>query len=196
MPLATRYSPRKYEINEPVATKYSPVKPMSIRISPLRRTTTAGGAYRYESGLSKPDSVTSTSYTRPSLATTSYSSSYNNQYSSGSSAVASGGDGGGNGNDEEFPYLREFSKRLSTLKAEPLYKRNVPFSTSATSRTTTSYSSSRASNYRPVIQRETHWYDSVAQFMARLEEKYALKKKILIWLAILMVVFVVVMVWY
>lgn len=159
------------------------MKPMSIRISPLRRTTLAGGTYRYEPS----DSISKASYSRPSLANTAYNtSSYTSKYATGGSEQ---------GDADDFPYLREFSNRLSTLKAEPLYKRNVPLSTSSTSRTTTSYSSSRSSNYRPVIQRETHWYDPITRFMAQLEEKYALKKKILILVAILILIFVLVMFW-
>lgn len=177
---------------------------MSIRISPLRRTTLAGGTgYRYEPSSAEP--VSSSSYQRPSLAPTSFTSSYSSKYgtnSSASSSVAGSGRGdvaGTGGEEDEFPYLREFSKRLSTLKAEPLYKRtNVPLTTSSTSRTTTTYErsvSGRSSNYRPVIQRETHWYDPITQFLGRAEEKYALKQKILILLAILIFIFVLVMIW-
>lgn len=191
----SRYTSRRFEVNEPKATKYSPVKPMSIRISPLRRTTTGDGTFRYEG--------TSSTYTRPSLAPTSYTSSYNaNRYgTSSAAATGSGGSGAvdGTGDGDEFPYLREFSKRLSTLKAEPLYKRNVPLTTSSTSRTsTTAYSStsSRSSNYRPMLQRESHWYDPLMLFLRNLEDRYALKKKILILLAILVFIFVLVMIWY
>lgn len=165
---------------------------MSIRISPLRNTT---GTYRYESATSNPTTYSS-SYTRPSLATTSYTS----RYTTGGEGRAGAGGGSSNGGEgeEEFPYLREFSKRLSTLKAEPLYKRNTagPLSASSTTRTSTSYSTSRSSNYRPIIQRETHWYDPIVRFLARLEDKYKLKNKILILLALLVVIFLVVMFWY
>lgn len=172
---------------------------MSIRISPLRQTVASGGSYRYDDrSMSKPEPSLRSSYARAPLASSStYNSSYTSRYTTGSSGVAAGGATGA-GDEEEFPYLREFSKRLSTLKAEPLYKRNnAPLSTSSTTRTSTSVytSSGRSSNYRPIIQRETHWYDPIAQFMAGLENKYRLKRKILILLVILIIIFVFVMFW-
>ena len=155
---------------------------MSIRISPLRYTGGGGSSYR------KEEIPASTSiYSRPSLAATSYTSKYATASTTTKAPVG--------GEVDDFPYLREFSARLSTLKAEPLYKRNVPTSSSSLSRSSTAYSS-RTSNLRPVIRRETHWYDPINSFLVRLEEKYALKKKILVLLAILVLIFLVIMFWY
>lgn len=178
---------------------------MSIRISPLRQTTLRRTTYEptTAAGITSGHESASSAYSRPSLATHSYNSpSYTStsKYGRGSTAAADTASSfSRNGDEDEFPYLREFSKRLSTLKAEPIYKRNVPLSTSATSRTTTSSNTaslytSRASYSRPIMtQRESHWYDPVAQFFARMEEKYALKKKILILVVLLMIIFVAVM---
>lgn len=157
---------------------------MSIRISPLRRTALPSGSFQYEPLNHREGS--SSSYSRPSLATTT-TSSYSNRYSGASTQHPD------DKNPDDFPYLREFSKRLSTLKAEPLHKRQSALTSSATTRTTTTYSTSaRTHNYRPV----SHWYDPITQMLARLDEKYALKGKILILLAILVVIFVVVMFFY
>lgn len=186
MPLS-RYSTTRghYEVNAP---EISPVKPMSVRISPLRRTALPGGSFRYEPAPLREGS--SSSYTRPSLATTTSRTSYSTKYSGATQQHD-------DNNPDDFPYLREFSKRLSTLKAEPLHKRQSALTNSGTTRTTTTYTTSgRASNYRPLSHRESHWYDPIMEMLVRLEEKYALKRKILILLAILVVIFVVVMFFY
>ena len=164
-------------------------RPMSVRISPIRNL-------RYGPGSTRRSDITSTSFIRPSAG------SFTNKYSIAEARTTSStADDASTVNPDDFPYLREFSKRLSTLKAEPLHKRRSPLHTSGTSSRTYSSSSvsttHRASYYRPVPRGEQErFYEPVRRFFCQMEEKYALKRKILILLAILVAIFVLVMFFY
>lgn len=154
------------------------IKSYATRDSPLRRTTL--GSYGADGGASRLGTTSTSVFSRPSMA---FSSTYNtSSYSTYKKTVEEEEDQ--TPPLEEFPYLSEFSKRLSRLKADPLieekpYKRESIYRSGAMAR-----KQSSASVWDPVIA-----------LFVRMENQYRLKSKIFILAMVLLAIFVLVLFW-
>lgn len=167
------------------------ISPAVAEILARKRYTIGDGAITSPNAYSRP--TISTSYNRyetsnSGLANRSYATGGQN-YSTASTAYAEDEKDGDIDIESTAPYLSDFTRRLSTLRAEPLAGGN------RSSQTQSIYRSSTTSSSRNPISsasKKTSVVDSAKIFLNALDKKYKVKRNLIIFLTILLLIFIAV----
>lgn len=168
--------------------------PSVSEILARKRYTIGDGAVSSPNAYSRP--TISTSYNRYDSASSGLSNRYatgGQNYSTASTAYARDLEGDDDEDDIDIestaPYLSDFTRRLSTLRAEPLA------GGSRSSQTQSIYRSSTISGSRNPIStttKKTSVIDSAKVFLGALDRKYNVKRNLIIFLTILLLIFIAV----
>lgn len=178
-----------YNTTKASNTDYA-VSPAVAEILARKRYTIGDGAISSPNAYSRP--TISTSYNRYETSNSGLSNRYaigGQNYSTASTANAEDDTEGDIDIESTAPYLSDFTRRLSTLRAEPLAGGSRSSQTQAIYRSSTT-SSSR--NPISTATKKTYVVDSAKIFLGALDRKYNVKRNLIIFLTILLLIFIVV----
>lgn len=179
-----------YNTTKASTTDYA-VSPTVSEILARKRYTIGDGAISSPNAYSRP--TISTSYNRYETSNSGLSNRYatgGQNYSTASTAYAEDDKEDDIDIESTAPYLSDFTRRLSTLRAEPLAGGN------RSSQTQSIYRSSTTSSSRNPIStaaaKKTSVVDSAKIFLGALDRKYKVKRSLIIFLTILLLIFIAV----
>lgn len=166
------------------------VSPAVSEILARKRYTIGDGAVTSPNAYSRP--TISTSYNRYETSNSGLSNRYTSgaqNYSTASTAYAEDDTEGDIDIESTAPYLSDFTRRLSTLRAEPLAGGNRSSETQSIYRSTTGTASR---NPISTATKKTSVAESAKVFLTALDRKYKVKRNLSIFLAIILLIFIVV----
>lgn len=178
-----------YSTTKASTTDYA-VSPAVQEILARKRYTIGDGAISSPNAYTRP--TISTSYNRYETSNSGLSNRYaigGQNYSTASTAYAEDDTEGDIDIESTAPYLSDFTRRLSTLRAEPLAGGNRNSQTQSIYRSTTATSSR---NPISTATKKTSVVDSAKVFLGALDRKYNVKKNLIIFLTILLLIFIAV----